>query len=29
MIGIYQAEVTIRGDEHACMDRLRKGGVIQ
>lgn len=29
MIGLYQAEVTIRIDEHACMDKLRKGGVIQ
>jgi hypothetical protein len=29
MIGLYQAEVTIRLDEHACWDKLRKGGVIR
>lgn len=29
MIGAYQAEVTIRQNEHDCMDKLRKGGVIQ
>lgn len=29
MIGLYQTEVTVRRSEHACMDQLRKGGVIQ
>jgi hypothetical protein len=29
MIGLYQAEVTIRLSEHACWNDLRKGGVIQ
>jgi hypothetical protein len=29
MIGLYQAEVTIRRGEHACWDALRKGRVIE
>ena len=29
MIGLYQAEVTIRREEHVCMDTLRGKGVIQ
>jgi hypothetical protein len=29
MIGLYQVEVTIRRDEHVCMDTLRAKGVIQ
>ena len=28
-IGIYTREITIRRGEHACMDKLRTGGVIQ
>jgi hypothetical protein len=29
MIGMYQAEATIRRAEHACWSDLRKSGVIQ
>jgi hypothetical protein len=29
MIGLYQAEVTIRREEHICMDMLREKGVLQ
>jgi hypothetical protein len=29
MIGLYQAEVTIRRGEHACWNALRTGGAIQ
>jgi hypothetical protein len=28
VIGLYQAEVAIRRDEHVCMDTLRAKGVI-